>query len=35
MAEVVGYARVSSTGQDLTTQLEKLGGAGCMPENIF
>src|SRR6476619_1266514 len=35
MAEIVGYARVSSTGQDLTTQLEKLGGAGCMPENIF
>ena len=22
----VGYARVSSTGQDLTVQLEKLGG---------
>src|SRR6476659_7011857 len=35
MAEIVGYARVSSTGQDLTTQLEKLGGAGCLPENIF
>ena len=24
MTEIVGYARVSSTGQDLTTQLEKL-----------
>jgi DNA invertase Pin-like site-specific DNA recombinase len=35
MAEVVGYARVSSTGQDLTTQLEKLGSAGCKPEQIF
>src|SRR6476620_4777718 len=35
MAEVVGYARVSSTGQDLTTQLEKLEGRGCKPENIF
>jgi len=33
MAEMVGYARVSSTGQDLTVQLEKLGNAGC--SNIF
>ena len=35
MAEVVGYARVSSTGQDLTTQLEKLAGITignlCLP----
>ena len=35
MAEVVGYARVSSMGQDLTTQIEKLGDAGCQPDNIF
>src|SRR5680860_695874 len=33
MAPVVGYARVSSTGQDLTVQLEKLAGAGC--ERVF
>src|SRR5687767_1754719 len=30
---VVGYARVSSHGQDLAVQLEKLEGAGC--EKIF
>ena len=35
MAEIVGYARVSSTGQDLTTQLEKLRGVGCSPNNIY
>ena len=29
----VGYARVSSTGQDLAVQMEKLTGAGC--ERIF
>jgi DNA invertase Pin-like site-specific DNA recombinase len=29
----VGYARVSSTGQDLAVQFEKLEGAGC--DKIF
>jgi DNA invertase Pin-like site-specific DNA recombinase len=29
MMPVVGYARVSSTGQDLSVQLEKLEKGGC------
>jgi DNA invertase Pin-like site-specific DNA recombinase len=29
MMPVVGYARVSSTGQDLAVQFEKLEKAGC------
>ena len=33
MMPTVGYARVSSTGQDLTVQLEKLEGTGC--DKIF
>ena len=28
---IVGYARVSSLGQDLTVQLEKLSGCDKMP----
>jgi len=33
MMPVVGYARVSSFGQDLAVQLEKLERAGC--EKVF
>ena len=37
MAEgkLVGYARVSSVGQNLSVQLEKLATAGVEPEDIF
>ena len=33
MGELVGYARVSSAGQDLTVQIDKLTESGC--SNIF
>ncbi len=33
MGELVGYARVSSAGQDLTVQIDKLTESGCT--NIF
>ena len=33
--KMVGYARVSSTGQDLDIQLERLASAGVELEDIF
>ncbi|MDO2397140.1 recombinase family protein [Mycobacterium avium subsp. hominissuis] len=35
MTAILGYARISTTGQDLTAQRTALAGAGVDPERVF
>ncbi len=35
MTAILGYARISTTGQDLTAQRTALAAAGVDPERVF